>query len=99
MSKLVDWVRKAGLVLPPVSAWNNDTAASLAFLDPLLSGRDAVFLGEMDHFVHEKTDFRLLLIRYLVSRGWTRLAEEMSWSDGVRVGRYLGAGEDAQLER
>ncbi len=88
MSKLVDWVRKSGVMLPPVGAWNADTATCLAVFDPLLAGRDAVFLGEMDHFVHEKTDFRLLLVRYLASRGRSRLAEEMSWSDGVRVGRY-----------
>jgi erythromycin esterase-like protein len=99
MSKLVDWVRKSGVTLPAVTAWNADTAASLAVFDPLLAGCDAVFLGEMDHFIHEKTDFRLLLVRYLVSRGWRRLAEEMSWSDGLRVGRYLAAGADAQLGR
>jgi erythromycin esterase-like protein len=100
MSKLVDWVRKAGVILPPVGDWNANTAARLAIFDPLLVDRNAVFLGEMDHFVHEKTDFRLLLVRYLVSRGWTRMAEEMSWSDGVRVGRYLAAGgDDVWLER
>ena len=52
----------------------------------------------MDHFIHEKTDFRLLMLRYLQSRGVRRWAEELSGADGARVNRYLH-GEDAQLFR
>jgi erythromycin esterase-like protein len=96
---LAEWVRQSGVMLPPVETWTSDTAEKLMGFDELLTGKDTVFLGEMDHFIHEKTDFRLLLIRYLAARGWTRIAEEMSWSDGVRVNRYLSQGEDIQLDR
>ena len=96
---LTEWVRQSGVLLPPVDLWTSDTAEKLAVFDGLLTGNDTVFLGEMDHFIHEKTDFRLLLIRYLAARGWTRIAEEMSWSDGVRVNRYLSQGEEIELSR
>jgi len=53
----------------------------------------------MDHFIHEKTDFRLLLIRWLTGLGWRSLAEELSWSDGRRVDRFLNSGREGELER
>ena len=98
MSTLTDWVRKSGVLLPPVLAWDDVPVSHLSPFDAALEGAQAVFLGEMDHFVHEKTDFRLLLLRWLQSRGVTRWAEELSGADGVRVNRYLH-GEDEQLFR
>jgi erythromycin esterase-like protein len=98
MSALTDWVRKSAIMLPPPSAWEALPPSRLAALDTLVEGRQAAFLGELDHFVHEKSDFRLLLCRYLVSRGFTRLAEEFSAADGVRVDRYL-QGDDAALRQ
>ena len=98
MTQLTDWVRKSGVFLPPVLAWDGVPVSAFSVFDAAVDGAQAVFLGEMDHFVHEKTDFRLLMLRYLQSRGVTRWAEELSGSDGVRVNRYL-RGEDDQLHR
>jgi hypothetical protein len=98
MSTLTDWVRKAGVTLPPPYAWVEEPTSSLDPFAPALEGKQAVFLGEMDHFIHEKADFRLLLCRWLIGQGFTRLAEELSWSDGTRVDRYL-KGEIGQIER
>jgi len=33
----------------------------------------------MNHFVHEKTDFRLLFTRALLAAGWRDLFEEIGW--------------------
>jgi erythromycin esterase-like protein len=71
----------------------------LSCLDDAVANADIVVLGELNHFVHEKTDFRLYFCRYLLSRGFASLAEELGWSDGVRVDRYLNGGGDEELRR
>lgn len=50
--------------------------APFAVLDDLADRARVAYLGEMDHFVAEKYDFRLLCIRYLASRGWRVVGEE-----------------------
>jgi erythromycin esterase-like protein len=74
-------------------------AHRLEILDPALSGKRIAFLGEIDHFVHEKYAFRLRFIRYLVTRGFRWLGEEMGRSDGRRADRYLETGDERRLER
>jgi erythromycin esterase-like protein len=71
----------------------------LAPLDPLIADADIVALGELNHFVHEKADFRLFFARYLLSRGWTNFAEELGRSDGVRVDRFYQSGDSGELDR
>lgn len=71
----------------------------LASLDPLVTGADIFALGELNHFVHEKSDFRLFFARYLISRGWTNFAEELGRSDGVRVDRFYQTGDARELDR
>ncbi|HXQ46282.1 MAG TPA: hypothetical protein VN806_06670 [Caulobacteraceae bacterium] len=86
---LLDWARSAGAALGPAFVGATQPLAPLGLLDVLIRGADLVFLGELDHFVHEKSDCRILLCRYLLSRGWRSFAEELSWSDGLRVARFL----------
>jgi hypothetical protein len=50
--------------------------APFAVLDELADRARVAFIGEMDHFITEKYDFRLLCMRYLASRGWTIFGEE-----------------------
>ena len=57
-----------------------------------------IVLGEFNHFVHEKSDFRQFFSRYLVARGVRTFAEELGWSDGIRVNRFLH-GDERQLGR
>jgi len=64
----------------------------LAPLVPRVAGHDVIALGEMNHFVHEKTDFRLLFTRALLAAGWRDIFEEIGWSDGFRIDRYLQTG-------
>src|SRR5262249_40124613 len=73
--------------------------APLACLDEAIAGADFVVLGELNHFVHEKSDFRLFFARYLISRGIRVFVEELGWSDGVRVQRYLETGDCRHLSR
>lgn len=47
-----------------------------AFLDHLADRCRVAFIGEMDHFVAEKLPVRLLVCRYLASRGWSIFGEE-----------------------
>ncbi len=59
------WARERAIALDPLGP---DIALErLAPLDELLSGKRIVFLGEFEHFVHEKYDYRLLFLRYLDS--------------------------------
>ena len=76
--------------------------APLALLETLaerIAGADIVALGETNHFIHEKSDFRLLFARYLLSLGWSDFVEELGWSDGHRVESYLCSGAEAELDR
>ena len=49
----------------------------LAALDSPLENKRIVYLGEPDHFIHEKYDYRLLMLRYLISRRWNQIGEEI----------------------
>src|SRR5262245_23035736 len=72
---------------------------ALAWLDPLLEGKRFAFVGEANHFVHEKLGYRLFVTRYLASRGFGVLLEELAWSDGIRIDRYLESGDSSWLDR
>jgi hypothetical protein len=58
-----------------------------------------LFLGESDDFTHEKYGARTLLLRHLASRGFSALAEELPWADGIRIDRFLACGDVSELER
>jgi len=94
----VEWARGAAVFLDDFGDDGADIER-LAFLDKRVAGKRIVYLGEPNHWIHEKYPYRLLMIRYLFSRGWRYLGEELSWSDGRRVDRYLETGESAQLDR
>ena len=78
---------------------SGDGGLDAGTLDQLLDGKRFVFLGEPDHFVHEKYAFRLLFIRQLVDRGWRHIGMEMGHADGLRVDRYLQTGDLPTLEQ
>jgi hypothetical protein len=86
-----------------VRAWAEQHAVSLQAhpeaLDTALAGKRVLLLGESDHFVHEVHETRLLFLRHLVPRGWTRVGEELGVSDGFRIDRYLETSDETWLER
>jgi len=94
----LEWARVAAVCLDDFGDGGLDVER-LAFLDKALEGKRIVYLGEPSHWIHEKYPYRLLMLRYLFSRGWRHLGEELSWSDGRRVDHYLDTGESAQLDR
>jgi erythromycin esterase-like protein len=71
----------------------------LSFLDTALEGKRIVYLGESDHWVNQKYDYRLILMHYLFTKGWRRIGMEMDFCDGKRIDRYLEAGDPSHLER
>ena len=71
----------------------------LGVLDAAVGSKRIVYLGEPDHFVHEKYDYRLLMLRYLVSRGWNHIGEEMGLVDGYRINQFLAGGDSDFLDR
>jgi hypothetical protein len=84
------------LDLPILSERNFERLGSL---DAAIGGKRIVYLGEPDHFVHEKYDYRLLMLRYLVSRGWKHIGEEMGVVDGHRIYQFVASGDSDFLDR
>ena len=76
-----------------------ENARRLSILDPLLTGKRFAYIGESDHFIHEKYAYRLLMLKYLAGRGFTHLGEEVGASDGMRIDRFIATGDESQLER
>lgn len=108
MSLTVDeygWVRDdlAGRATPISLAGDAEDLArsvsAFAVLDGLAARARIAFVGEMDHFVAEKYDYRLLLcVRYLASRGWGWFGEELPAARGRRAEAYLRSGDDTLLD-
>lgn len=72
--------------------------APFAVLDDLAARARVAYIGEMDHFIAEKYDYRLLCIRYLASRGWRWFGEELAADRGARADEYLRTGDAALLD-
>ena len=72
--------------------------APFAVLDQLADRARVAFLVEMDHFIAEKSELRLLCIRYLASRGWRWFGEEVDVRIGERLDGYLTSGDESLLE-
>jgi erythromycin esterase-like protein len=94
----LSWAREYAIRIDSLEDKNADIER-FSILDPILAGKRIVYLGEEDHWVHEKSDYRLLMLRYLYSRGFRYVGEELGWSDGLRVDRYLETGDESHLER
>lgn len=58
-----------------------------------------VFLGETNHFVHEKVDFRLEWLKELSARRPLVIGEELGWCDARRVADYILRRDDTALDR
>lgn len=75
----------------------NGDLSPFAVFDELAATAKVAYLVEMDHFIHEKFEFRLQCVRYLASRGWRWLGEELDWREGERIDRYLRTGDESAL--
>ena len=72
--------------------------SAFSVLDELADRSRVAYLVEMDHFIAEKSEFRLLCIRYLASRGWRWFGEEVDARVGDRLDGYLTTGDESLLE-
>jgi erythromycin esterase-like protein len=77
----------------------DDNARRLSVLSPLLAEKRFAYVGESDHFIHEKYAYRLTLLKFLAQRGFTHVGEELGASDGSRIDRFVATGDESQLER
>lgn len=68
-------------------------------LDATLADTRVVYLGESNHFVHEKVEFRLKFLDALAARGKLVIGEELGWCDGRCVAQHILAEDDAALFR
>ena len=93
-----EWAREHAIRLElPLDSELNVTR--LAVLDRSIAGRRLAYLGEPDHFIHEKYQYRLLMLRYLLARGWNRIGEELGVCDGHRIDRFFATGDASHLDR
>jgi erythromycin esterase-like protein len=95
---LRDYVQRNATILPENFNGRLADIRLLSSLDMDVKTANVIVLGELNHFVHEKSDFRQYFSRYLVSRGATHFAEELGWSDGQRVAQFCD-GDDGALNR
>lgn len=94
--RFVGWARQAAIPLPnPLWA----TPELTGFLAGALARKRILFLGEADHFVREKIDYRLAFAEAALPAGFDWFGEELGWSDGLRIDDYLHGRQDASLER
>jgi erythromycin esterase-like protein len=75
-----------------------DLAAANSAIDKKLAAARVIFLGETDHFINEKVDFRLHWLKRAMQHRRVVIAEELGWSDGQRVNLYLQTGDDQVLD-
>jgi erythromycin esterase-like protein len=91
------WAAGSAIAIPDLN-WTKHLK-DLESLDKYLVGKRIVYLGESDHWVHEKYDYRLFLINYLYQKGWNNIGLEMGGSDGGRVDSYLRTGDSEWLKK
>lgn len=92
------WVHENAVLFDTLD-WRTVDLAKLSVLDKELEGKRVVYLGEPDHYIREKFDYRLIFIRYLVEKGWRHIGMEMGRSDSKRLDRYLQTGDMKYLDR
>ena len=80
------------------SAYPLDDPGADAIVDEIARAR-VVFLGETNHFVREKTDFRLWWLTRLGARKRLVVCEEIASLDGVEIDGYLRDGDPRHLDR
>ncbi len=70
---------------------------SLLSLDRAVRGKRIVFLGEPDHYITEKLEYQLALIKRFDHLGFHVIGVEMGRSDARRINQYLINGDESIL--
>lgn len=69
------------------------------FLANALHGRRLLMVGEPDHWIAQKSSYRMMLARAGAALGFSWFGDELGWSDGWRLDGYLRDGDAQVLER
>jgi len=98
-SAFLAWAREAAVRIEDPTDGSGNAKRVGPLLDGLIGGKRVAYLGEADHWIHEKYAYRSLFADALFSRGWTHFGEEFAWFDGLLVDRYLETGDESLLDR
>lgn len=79
-----------------LDAWLDQAVLEPGDLDA--GDAEVLVLGEFNHFVHEKGDFRITMARQARRLGFTTWAEELGWSDGRRLATYFETRDEAVFD-
>ncbi|MEM7363460.1 MAG: erythromycin esterase family protein [Pseudomonadota bacterium] len=90
------WIRANRIPIP--DDWTSTQQLQNA-VTKLLADRRVLFLGEADHFIHEKADYRGLFAELVHSLRFDTFVEEFGRHDGKLVNSYLKTGDTKDLER
>ncbi len=86
VDKFSAWAQKQAIDIDPLDGAGFNIERLSSF-DELFTNKRIVYLGEEDHWIHEKIEYRILMLRYLFSRGWRHVGEEIGFSYGLRLDR------------
>jgi erythromycin esterase-like protein len=95
--EFVQWVKERAIHLDTLD-WASIDSSMLSLLDKEVEGKRVVYLGEPDHYIHEKYDFQLILVRYLFERGFRYVGYEMGIFGGRLIDAYLESGDSSCLD-
>ena len=93
----VQWIKERAIHLDTLDGKNIDLSM-LSLLDKEIEGKRVVYLGEPDHFIHEKYDFQLMLVRYLFDRGFRYVGYETGIFAGRQIDAYMETGDSTYLD-
>ena len=68
-------------------------------IDKMVIDKRMVFLGEPDHWIKEKGNYQLAIIKYLASKGFNIIANERSHLDSKYIDSYIQTGDKKFLKR
>ena len=95
--EFVQWAKERAVHLDTLDGKNIDVS-TLSRLDKEIEGKRVVYLGEPDHYIHEKYDFQLMLVRYLFERGFRYVGYETGIFTGRLIDAYLETGDSTYLD-
>jgi len=95
--EFIQWVKERAIHLDILDGKNIDLS-TLSLLDKEIEGKRVVYLGEPDHFIREKYDFQLMLVRFLFERGFRYVGYETGIFTGRLIDTFLETGDSAYLD-
>jgi hypothetical protein len=95
--EFVQWIKERAIHLDILDGKNIDLS-KLSLLDKEIEGKRVVYLGEPDHFIREKYDFQIMLVRYLFERGFRYVGYETGIFTGRLIDAYLETGDSTYLD-